>query len=254
MSVLPMPELALGGLGFGGVAGCRGFEPVACAGSVSAAWTVFCRSAARVSSPSCVDCIPATSSLSPIGGEARGSRAAEDRACLEKGSLSLGVCDLRRAAPCSPMTFALMSAIAVALLGIGFSPDELDVPPFTTSLIPRLWLSSPLLLGFCDSAGLERGRRFGLKRARLAFVGDMNDARRLALDPPSCATGCIWVFSVVTTMEVEGDVFLRLAGVGSMVFWDDAVGPTCSTEGAYSDRKYRHMSYSYPSNIVRRRH
>ena len=79
-------------------------------------------------------------------------------------------------------------------------------------------MSESLLLGRCDSTDFVGDRRAGLKRARLAFVGDMYEARRLEFGSPSREWVRDCVLSVVIAAGGEGDVFLRLVEVGSISF------------------------------------
>lgn len=73
-----------------------------------------------------------------------------------------------------------------------------------------------LLTGLSGSTDLARGRIFGWKRARLAFVGDMKDDRLLLGLAPFRGDGPRSVFSTVTAIEVEGDVLRRFDGDESM--------------------------------------
>ncbi len=178
------------------------------------------------------------SSLSSSGGEARGFGAIVERAFRVDGPVSGGVRDLRCGVARSPVPFALKSGVGVAPFVVACRAAT----PFVPSLIPRPNMSEALLLGLCDSATLDGGSRLGLKRARLAFVGDMKEARRLELGSPSWDIGRVCVFCAFTAMAVEGDVFLRLFEKGSMVSKEVGVGRGSGTMSAYSSVKCQRES------------
>ena len=114
------------------------------------------------------------------------------RSCVSfNGVYSLpGVRDLRRGAARSPCPFALGNGAAIVLsvvLAGSAAPvrDICGVSPCVPPRILNLSLSAPWLRGRSGSDALDGGKRLGLNRARLALVGDMNEALPLELRSPS---------------------------------------------------------------------
>ena len=82
-------------------------------------------------------------------------------------------------------------------------------------LVSRAWL--PRELGLFVAAALDEGRRFGLKRARLALVGDRYDARDGVKERASRLDSRIDGLFASTSREVDGEVLRRL-GEGDSMF------------------------------------
>ena len=113
------------------------------------------------------------------------------------------------------------------------SPGRVSVPPLRISSasftfdVRVLTLGLFLLLRLLGSDDCARGKRSGLNRAKLAFVGDMNEARGPELSLPLWLVGLAFAVNEVAASEPDGESFRRFGE-------DCSIVEECVVDGAYS--------------------